>query len=163
MHAQAVPDGVIVGGVQSPIELAETRRPVRVVLADDHARHRQLVALVLGLDERIEVVGQASDGAEAITLVRELDPDVVLLDARMPGIGGIEACARIGEESPATHCVMLTMADDADEIEAAFTAGAKAYIFKATAMADITDTVLRVARLGSAAGRHPFADGRLLA
>lgn len=121
------------------------RGPVRVVLADDHARHRKLMALVLGLDERIQVVGQACDGAEAITLVRELDPDVVLLDARMPGMGGVEACARINEESPDTHCVMLTMADDPDEIEAAFAAGAKAYVFKATAIADVVETVLRVA------------------
>lgn len=139
------------------------RGPIRVVLADDHARHRQLMALVLGLDERIAVVGQASDGSEAITLVRELDPDVILLDARMPGMGGVEACGRIAVESPATHCIMLTMADDPDEIEAAFDAGAKAYVFKATATADIVDAVVRVARLGSSAGRQPIGDGRLLA
>lgn len=132
----------------------DSRTPVRVVLADDHARHRQLMALVLGLDRRINVVGMASDGSEAITLVRELDPDVVLLDARMPGVGGVEACARIREESPSTACVMLTMADDPDEIDAAFAAGAKAYVFKATAAADIVDVVLRVVPRGSVVGSH---------
>lgn len=121
------------------------KAPVRVVLADDHGRHRQLMALVLGLDRRVRIVGLASNGDQAVTLVRDLDPDVVLLDARMPGLGGVDACARIRRESPSTACVMLTMSDDPDDIDAAFMAGAKAYVYKATAAADIVDVVLRFA------------------
>ena len=117
------------------------------------------MALVLGLDRRVNIVGMASDGVEAVALVRKLHPDVVLLDARMPRMTGVEACARISTESPSTVCVMLTMSDDSDEIDAAFAAGAKAYVFKATAVADIVDVVLRVARPPAVQNARLSSDG----
>ncbi|MGE9808844.1 MULTISPECIES: response regulator [unclassified Janibacter] len=126
-------------------EVRARTTPVRVVLADDHVRHRQLMAMVLGLDGRIDVVGQADDGEGAIEQVLALDPDVVLLDCRMPGIGGIEACSRIRVQAPRTHCLMLTMADDREDRDAALAAGAEAYLFKAADADEIVEAVLRVA------------------
>lgn len=151
---RARPSGlqVIVTTVHSLSHEVEIGPPIRVILADDHTRHRHVMALVLQLDGRIAVVGEAANGAEAISRVRELDPDVVLLDARMPVVGGIEACARIARESPRTQCIMLTMADDRHEIAAAFAAGAKGYIGKTATSDEIVEEILRVARTGSTLG-----------
>ncbi|KGN32341.1 hypothetical protein N802_18425 [Knoellia sinensis KCTC 19936] len=128
---------------------------VRVVIADDHVRHRQLMAMVLALDPRITVIGQASDGAEAVSMVEDLEPDVVLLDARMPGVGGVEACARIGQLAPATRCLMLTMADDPQEIDAALAAGATSYLFKSVESGVIVEAILRAAATGAGPNRSP--------
>jgi DNA-binding NarL/FixJ family response regulator len=69
--------------------------PVRVLIADDHRLMREGTAALLAADERIEVVGLAADGAEAVALAERRRPDVVLLDLRMPGVDGLRACARL--------------------------------------------------------------------
>jgi DNA-binding NarL/FixJ family response regulator len=120
--------------------------PVRVVIADDHPVFRAGMVAVLDDLPGIEVVGQAGDGAEALEVVAEKKPDVVLMDLRMPGVGGLEATARIRVEHPDTAVVVLTMDGDDDSIFAALRAGARGYLLKEADGLDIERAVDGVAR-----------------
>ncbi|MEP6667380.1 MAG: response regulator transcription factor, partial [Nocardioidaceae bacterium] len=103
---------------------------VRIVLADDHPVVRGgLRALVSTIDE-LEIVGEAADGEAAVREVQLLRPDVVLMDVRMPGIGGVEATRRIRETTPETAVLMLTMYDDDATVFTAMQAGARGYLLK---------------------------------
>ena len=102
---------------------------MRVVLADDHALVRDGIASLLSAWGH-EVVGQATDGEEAVALSERPDPDLVLMDVRMPGIGGIEATRRIKASRPAVAIVMLTASEDEDDLFAAIQAGAQGYLAK---------------------------------
>ena len=95
----------------------------RVVVVDDHPVYRNGVAEALGDEPDIEVVGTAADGESAVTTVAELRPDVVLMDLRMPGGGGVPATASIASSHPDTAVVVLTMSDDGDVGVAARDAG----------------------------------------
>ncbi|HWM74624.1 MAG TPA: response regulator transcription factor [Nocardioides sp.] len=120
--------------------------PVRVVIADDHPVFRAGMVTVLDDLPGIDVVGQAGDGAEALAVVAEHRPDVVLMDLRMPGVGGLEATARIRVEHPDTAVVVLTMDGDDDSIFAALRAGARGYLLKEADGLDIERAVDGVAR-----------------
>jgi DNA-binding NarL/FixJ family response regulator len=85
-----------------------TQKGCRVVICDDQAAFRQLVSVVLSLDPGVEVVAEAADGREAIRIVAELRPDVLLLDIAMPVMDGLEALPQVREASPETRVVMLT-------------------------------------------------------
>jgi DNA-binding NarL/FixJ family response regulator len=102
---------------------------MRIVLVDDHALFRDGVASLL-LAWGYEVVGQAPDGAEAIELVDRTSPDVVLMDVRMPNVGGLEATARIKERHPEVAIVMLTVSEDENDLFRAIKAGAQGYLLK---------------------------------
>jgi DNA-binding NarL/FixJ family response regulator len=102
---------------------------MRVVLADDHALVRDGVASLLSAWGH-EVVGEAADGAAAIALVERLRPDLVLMDVRMPGTGGIEATAAIRSRHPDVRVVMLTVSEDEGDLFAAIKAGAQGYVLK---------------------------------
>jgi len=102
---------------------------VRILLVDDHALFRDGVASLLNAWGH-DVVGQASDGVQAIALADELDPHVVLLDVRMPTLGGIETVRRIKLRHPETSIVMLTVSEDEDDLFAAIEAGAQGYLLK---------------------------------
>jgi DNA-binding NarL/FixJ family response regulator len=102
---------------------------MRTVLVDDHALFRDGVASLL-LAWGHEVVGQASDGAEAIALVDATSPDVVLMDVRMPNVSGLEATARIKERHPEVAIVMLTVSEDEADLFRAIKAGAQGYLLK---------------------------------
>lgn len=102
---------------------------MRVVLADDHALVRDGIASLLAAWGH-EVVGQAVDGSEAVTLVDSLEPDLVLMDIKMPGIGGIEATRRIKAAHPDIPIVMLTASEDEDDLFAAIRVGAQGYLAK---------------------------------
>jgi DNA-binding NarL/FixJ family response regulator len=117
-----------------------------VVLVDDHAGVRTGLAQLLTGAGGIEVVGQAGDGAESLDVVAEHRPDVVLMDLRMPGVGGLEATARIRVEHPDTAVVVLTMDGDDDSIFAALRAGARGYLLKEADGLDIERAVDGVAR-----------------
>jgi len=119
---------------------------VRVVIADDHPVFRAGMVTVLDDLPGIEVVGQAGDGAEALDVVAEHQPDVVLMDLRMPGVGGLEATARIRVEHPDTAVVVLTMDGDDDSIFAALRAGARGYLLKEADGLDIERAIDGVAR-----------------
>ena len=102
---------------------------MRTVLVDDHALFRDGVASLL-LAWGHEVVGQAADGNEAIDLVDETTPDVVLMDVRMPNVSGLEATARIKERHPEVAIVMLTVSEDEADLFRAIKAGAQGYLLK---------------------------------
>jgi DNA-binding NarL/FixJ family response regulator len=117
---------------------------VRVLVADDHQLMREGTAALIGADERIEVVGLARDGAEAIALAERRRPDVVLLDLNMPGVGGLEACARLRELD--AEVLMLTVSDEEPDLFAAVRVGAAGYLTKDVPPAELIEAVLAVAR-----------------
>lgn len=123
-----------------------TSTPVRVLIADDHPVFRAGMATVLQDLDGVEVVGQAADGEQAMLGVAEHRPDVVLMDLRMPGVGGLEATARIRVEHPGTAVVVLTMDSDDDSIFAALRAGARGYLLKEADGLDIERAIDGVAR-----------------
>jgi DNA-binding NarL/FixJ family response regulator len=101
-----------------------------VIIADDHRLMREGTAALLAADPRIDVVGLASGGREAVELAARLRPDVALLDVGMPDIGGVEACAAIRARSPAVRVLMLTVSEDALDVRAALKVGASGYLLK---------------------------------
>ena len=113
--------------------------PIRVLVADDHALYRRGLEMVLNQEPGIEIIGEASDGAEAIRRAEELLPDVVLMDVRMPRRSGIEACMAIKELVPSTKIIMLTMSDEESDLYEAVRAGANGYLLKDVPGEEIAD------------------------
>jgi DNA-binding NarL/FixJ family response regulator len=119
--------------------------PVRVLVADDHQLMREGTAALLGADERIEIVGLARDGREALALAERRAPDVVLLDLNMPEVDGLEACARL-REGGGPEVLMLTVSDEEPDLYAALRVGAAGYLTKDVPPAELIEAVLAVAR-----------------
>ena len=118
-----------------------TRGPIRVLVADDQALFRRGLTVVLSVSEDIEVVGEASDGEEAVAKAQELTPDVVLMDVRMPRLSGIEAARHIRRILPATEILMLTVSDEEEDLYESVKAGANGYLLKEIAIEEIAETV----------------------
>jgi DNA-binding NarL/FixJ family response regulator len=131
---------------------------IRIVIADDHGIVRQGLAGLLEGVEDLTVVGVAADGGEAVELVREHRPDVVLMDLQMPGVDGVEATRTIVEEGLGTEVLVLTSFSDHARILAAIDAGAVGYLLKDAEPADLISGVRAVARgespLDPRAARH---------
>ncbi|AEW97586.1 MULTISPECIES: response regulator [Streptomycetaceae] len=124
--------------------------PIRVLIADDQMMVRQGFTVLLNAEPGIEVVGQAVDGAEAVARTAELAPDVVLMDIRMPGVGGIEATRRITEPPDATAKVLVLTTFDLDEyVYEALRAGASGFLLKDASAAELAHAV-RVVAAGEA-------------
>src|SRR5450756_3040376 len=98
--------------------------PIRVLIADDHALFRRGLEMVLKEEAGIDLVGQASDGAEAVQKAGEALPDVVLMDIRMPKINGIEAARQMKDIAPSAKIVILTISDEEEDLFEAIRAGA---------------------------------------
>lgn len=117
----------------------------RVLIADDHPLVRQGLRAVLAATDDLEVVGEAIDGLEAVTLALDESPDVVLLDLQMPGLHGIEAMRQILARRPSTAVLVLTMFEEDDTVFAAVGAGAAGYLLKGADGVDIVSAVRSVA------------------
>ncbi|MFK0293954.1 response regulator [Streptomyces sp. NPDC090442] len=136
------------------------RTTARVVVADDQTVVREGIVMLLGLLPGIEVVGSAADGNEAICMVAELAPDVVLMDLRMPRCDGVEATRRIRKEHPGTQVVVLTTYADDDSLFPALQAGARGYLTKDADGDEIVRAIDDV--LSGEAGLSPKIQRRLL-
>jgi DNA-binding NarL/FixJ family response regulator len=117
-----------------------------VLIVDDHAVFRRGLELVLADEPGLQIVGEAGDGLEAIERAADLLPDVVVMDVRMPGVGGIEAARRIRHAQPATKIVMLTGSEDEEDLFAAVRVGATGYLLKEAAVEELAGAVRAVAR-----------------
>jgi len=119
--------------------------PIRIVLADDHTIIRSGLRLLLDQQSDFQVVGEASDGREAVELISKLHPEVAVLDIGMPQLNGIEATRQIASQEPDTKVVILSMHADEGYVLRALKAGARAYILKNSAEADLIRAVRTVA------------------
>ncbi len=113
-----------------------------MIIADDHRLMREGTAALLDADPRIEVVGLASGGREAVELAARLQPDVALLDVAMPDVGGVEACAAIRTRVPSIRVLMLTVSEDALDVRAALRVGAAGYLLKDMPPGELVEAVL---------------------
>ena len=123
----------------------EVRGPVSVVLADDQALMRMGFRMVLEAEEDITVVGEASDGTSALAQAKALNPDVILMDVRMPGMNGIEATERIARECPSTRVLILTTFDLDEYAFAGLRAGASGFLLKDTRPTELAEAIRTVA------------------
>lgn len=118
---------------------------LRIVLVDDHPVYRDGLAMLLASLDGFEVVGTASDGAEAIEVVAATAPDVVVMDVQMPVLDGIEATRRVVAERPGLGVIVLTMSEDDATVFEAMRAGARGYLLKGAGQDDISRAITAVA------------------
>src|SRR5580700_8581986 len=118
--------------------------PIRALIVDDHALFRRGLEMVLAAEDDIELVGEASDGTEAVEKAGESLPDVVLMDIRMPRSSGIEACRAMKEVAPSSKIVMLTISDEEEDLFEAIRAGASGYLLKDIPLDEVADVVRQV-------------------
>jgi DNA-binding NarL/FixJ family response regulator len=118
--------------------------PTRVLIADDRPRSRRALRAVLALEPGMEVAGEATDGQEAVRLVEECEPDVVLMDAKMPVMDGLEATRRIKEQWPEVRVIVLTI--HAGYRDEALAAGADAFLIKGCSAKDLMEAILEKRR-----------------
>jgi two-component system, NarL family, response regulator NreC len=121
---------------------------IRVLIADDHALVRDGIKALLRLTEDIEVIGEATDGRQAIDQCRELHPDVVLMDIAMPGLGGLEATLELRREAPKTHVLILTQYDDPEYVRRFLRIGVAGYVLKRMLGADLASAIRSAAQGG---------------
>ena len=121
-------------------------KKLRLLLVDDQALFREGLRTLLGLQADFEIAGEAANGEEAVSQVRTLVPDVVLMDLRMPVMGGVEATRRIRLEAPAARVIVLTTFEEDEEVFAALRAGAAGYLLKASPSAKLCEAIRLAAR-----------------
>lgn len=119
--------------------------PIRVLIADDHRLFAEALEAILSGESRIEVVGRARNGAEALELSLELEPDVVLMDISMPVMDGVEATRRIREARPDACVVMLTGSTSAADIDRSRDAGAAGYVTKDRIASQLVEAIVDAA------------------
>ena len=121
---------------------------IRVLIADDHAILREGVRALLAATPDIEVVGQAADGREAIDACRKLEPDVVLMDIAMPGLGGLEAAIEIKKEGLRARILILSQYEDREYVRRLLKAGVAGYVLKKSAGTELVGAIRAVHRGG---------------
>jgi NarL family two-component system response regulator YdfI len=115
--------------------------PIRILIADDHLIIRQGLRLILETEKDFELIGEAANGAEALSLSAELHPDVVLMDLRMPGMDGLTAIERLRVEQPEVAVVILTTFNEDELMMRGLQAGARGYLLKDTDRTSLFDTI----------------------
>jgi DNA-binding NarL/FixJ family response regulator len=148
------------GTSAAPREASLQAEPIRAMIVDDHALFRRGLEMVLEEEPDIELVGQASDGAEAVEKAAESLPDVVLMDIRMPRSSGIEACRAMKEAAPSAKIVILTISDEEEDLFEAIRAGASGYLLKDIPLDEVADAVRAVH--GGQSLINPSMAGKLL-
>ncbi|HEB01832.1 MAG TPA: response regulator transcription factor [Nitrospirae bacterium] len=118
----------------------------RIMIADDHVLVREGIRALLALHDDVEVVGEASDGKEAITMADKLRPDIVLMDISMPGLGGLEATVEIKKTNPDIKILVLSQYDDKEYVRRFLKAGVAGYILKKAVGEELITAIRAVAR-----------------
>jgi len=121
-------------------------KKTRILLADDHAVVRQGFRMILGAQADMEIVGEAGNGREAVSMTEQLKPDVVVMDVAMPELNGIEATRRIAESQPHTKVLALSMHKDSVYVREILRAGARGYLLKDSIDVDLLAAVRAVAK-----------------
>lgn len=121
---------------------------IRVVLADDHPVVLAGIRALLNADPEVELVGEATDGGEALPMIRAVAPDVAVVDVSMPGLNGLELTERVTGECPGTWVLVLTVHEDAAYVQPLMRAGARGYLLKRSAADDLLRAVRAVASGG---------------
>ena len=119
---------------------------IRVLIADDHRLFAQALEAILATDDRLVVAGHAADGAEAVELALELDPEVILMDIAMPVMDGLQATKQIRKQWPTASILMLTGSNSKIDVDRARDAGAAGYVTKERIAAELIDAILEIAR-----------------
>jgi DNA-binding NarL/FixJ family response regulator len=114
---------------------------IRTMVVEDHHVVRQGLVALLNVMPEIEIVGEASDGLQAVELHRHLQPDITLMDLQLPNLGGVAAITRIRAETPAARFIVLTTFDGDEDIYRSLQAGAKAYLLKGMTIDDLLNTI----------------------
>jgi len=119
--------------------------PIRILLVEDNQVFREALELLLGLSSDVAVVASVGDGSEAVSAVQEHEPDVVLMDYRLPGLDGVQATSAVRDAAPDVAVVCLTASANAREIEALYAAGAAACLTKDQELETIVDAIRHAA------------------
>jgi two-component system, NarL family, response regulator LiaR len=117
---------------------------IRVLIADDHRLFGQALESILATDDRLEVVGHAGDGSEAVQLALAVDPDVILMDIAMPIMDGFQATKQIRKQRPQARVLMLTASNSRTDLARARKAGAAGYVTKDRIAAELIDAIIEV-------------------
>ena len=134
---------------------SQRSREARILIVDDHESWRRWVYLELASQQNLQVVGEASDGLEAVSKAFELKPDIILLDVGLPNLNGLEAASRIAQSTPDSRIVFLTTLKDLDIVKHALSNGAKGYVLKGDAKTELLAAIAVVLQ-----GQH-FVSRRL--
>jgi DNA-binding NarL/FixJ family response regulator len=135
----------VISSAEAAAEPRVVADPIRVLVVDDHALFRRGLEMVLAHEADIDIVGEASDGTEAVDKAAALLPDIVLMDVRMPKRGGIDACTAIKDVVPSAKIVMLTVSEDEADLYEAIKAGASGYLLKEISIEEVATGLRAVA------------------
>jgi two-component system, NarL family, nitrate/nitrite response regulator NarL len=124
---------------------ARVDQPIRVLIADDHRLFAEALEAILAAESRIEIVGRARNGAEALEMVLDLNPDVVLMDISMPVMDGVEATRRIRDARPEACVLMLTGSNAVADVDRSRDAGAAGYVTKDRIASELVDAIVETA------------------
>jgi two-component system nitrate/nitrite response regulator NarL len=128
------------------METQSAFRPIGVVVADDHPLYRDGLVRAIASAPELELLGQAADGREAEELIRELHPDVALVDVKMPVLGGVELCERLARSGDGTRVLMLSAYLDPSLVARAIAAGAVGYLGKDASRDEICEALVQAGR-----------------
>ena len=125
--------------------MTDTPEPIRILIADDHLFYREGIKAMLQSNAQVTIIAEAGNGDDAVTLAETMQPDVILMDLKMPGLNGIEATRRVMARHPRIAVLVLTMFDD-ESVFAAMRAGARGYLLKDVSRDDLLRAIEAVAR-----------------